>query len=416
MSIIKHSSGWFLHLFLASLLLSSCLANFTKGISTDPTDWLGNETDLEEDPARKPLRVKDTVFDLCQNLPGCTCDGKHERANCSCIIGDQGKLKKINFDKVRMPITITTLNVVDCPLVDFAQTKFAELPMKAINFLRVDRLQIATGSLRKVDRLSLQHVNKLVCSKDAFAQLEADTVTFVNVTFPVGLELVPISIKSELKIVRCNLTDVTIIVDWLPTDRSVSIDDSYLDRLSLKINAATFSMDGNHFAALSSTSGLMDIAYSHLLNLRNNQFSTKNVVSLMPDVMSSNVSLIFKAQSFSAESMRWLEHFKFEFEDTTVKGVTNRGSKGAATTCEEQIMAGSTSNRILTCLNVKILGDFLDSKEKSVPRREHEPEEQKQTQMSHDVASHSAHVLHYYPVLSLVTTAGVMLMICNSKI
>ncbi|KAI9556698.1 hypothetical protein GHT06_016489 [Daphnia sinensis] len=413
----KHiPSGWTLFLFVAFLLLSGCLAEFHKGITTDETE-LENETDLEEDPARKPLRVKDTVFDLCQNLPGCTCDGKHERANCSCIIGDQGKLRKISFDKVRMPITITTLNVADCPFVDFAQTKFAELPMKSISFLRIDRLQIAAGSLRKVDRLSLQQVNKLECSKDVFTQLEADTVTFVNVTFPVGIELVPISIKSELKIIRSNLTDVTIIVDWLPTDRSVSIDHSYLDRLSLKINAATFSMNGNHFAALSSASGLMDITYSHLLNLTNNEFSTKNVLSLVPNVMSSNASLTFKAPSFSAESMRWLEHFKFEFEDTTVKGGTNGGSKGVATMCEEQIMADSKSNRILTCPNVKTLADFVGSKEKSVPHREHrehQPEKQKQTQTTHDVASHSAQVLHNYPVLVII--AGVMLMTCNSKV
>ncbi|XP_057374027.1 uncharacterized protein LOC130694920 [Daphnia carinata] len=416
MSIIKHPSGWSLFLFASFLLLSGCFANFDKGIPTDETGGLEDETDLEEDPARKPLRVKDTVFDLCQNLPGCTCDGKHERANCGCIIGDQGKLRKINFENVRVPKTITTLNVVDCPFVDFTQTKFAELPMKSFNFLRIGHLQIASGSLRKVDRLSLQQVNKLVCNNDAFTQLEADTVTFVNVTFPVGIEIVPISIISELKIVRCNLTDVTIIVDRLPTDRSVSINHNYLDRLSLKINAATFSMDGNHFAALSSTSGLMDIAYSDMLNLTNNQFSTKNVLSFMPDVMSSNASLIFKAPTFSAESMRWLEHFKFEYEDTTVKSLTNSGGKGVPTTCEEQILTDSTNNRILTCPNVKILGDFLNSKGKSEPRSEHQPEKQKQIQTNHDVASDSAQVLHYYPALILVITAGVMMMICNSKV
>lgn len=288
--------------------------------------------------------------------------------------------------------------------------------MKSINILRVDRLHLASGSLRKVDRLSVQHVNKLVCNKDAFIELEADTVTFVNVTFPVGIELVPINIKSELKIVRCNLTDVTILVDWLPTDRSVAISHSYLDRLSLKINAATFTMDGNHFAALSSTSGLMDIAYSDFLNLKNNQFETNYILSAMPDVVSSNSSLKFQTQSFSVESRRWLEHFKLEFVDATASEVTGESrGKGLTKTCEEQNTAHSTGNRIVTCPNVKTLGHFLDSETKSVPNWEHEPEKQKQTQTNQDVKSHSSKVLHHYSALSLIT-AVCLLILCNSKI
>lgn len=98
MLITKHSSGWFFFLLVASLLLGGCVAEVGKGIYTDETEGLDNETDFDEDPARKALRVKDTVFDLCQNLPGCTCNGKHEQANCSCIIGDQSTLKKVNIE------------------------------------------------------------------------------------------------------------------------------------------------------------------------------------------------------------------------------------------------------------------------------------------------------------------------------
>lgn len=90
MSSVNHRS--FSFFLLTLLLISVCLADISKDISVNATDEL---VDDDEDPARKAFRLKDTFMDLCQNLPGCTCDGKHERANCSCIINDQVRLKKV---------------------------------------------------------------------------------------------------------------------------------------------------------------------------------------------------------------------------------------------------------------------------------------------------------------------------------
>ncbi len=92
MSAVNHRSfGFFL---LTLLLVSVCLADISKDISVNGTDELVDGID-DEDPARKAFRLKNTVIDLCQNLPGCTCDGKHERANCSCIINDRAKLERV---------------------------------------------------------------------------------------------------------------------------------------------------------------------------------------------------------------------------------------------------------------------------------------------------------------------------------
>lgn len=100
MSAINHRSfSFFSFLFVTSLLVSVCLADISKDISGNVTDGglgVGNDID-DEDPARKALRVRDTVIDLCQNLPGCTCDGKHERANCTCNINDRDKLKMVIY-------------------------------------------------------------------------------------------------------------------------------------------------------------------------------------------------------------------------------------------------------------------------------------------------------------------------------
>jgi hypothetical protein len=105
MSVINYRSfNFFLFLFVTSFLVSVCLADISKDISGNFTEELPGdaENDIDDEArARKALRVKDTVIDLCQNLPGCTCDGKHERANCSCNINDEHKLKRlINLSKI----------------------------------------------------------------------------------------------------------------------------------------------------------------------------------------------------------------------------------------------------------------------------------------------------------------------------
>jgi len=96
MSAVNRRSfpSFLLYLFVTSLLVTVCLADIGKDVSVNPTEESVDDID-DEDPARKAFRLKDTVIDLCQNLPGCTCDGKHERANCSCIINDQVKLKGV---------------------------------------------------------------------------------------------------------------------------------------------------------------------------------------------------------------------------------------------------------------------------------------------------------------------------------
>ena len=312
-------------------------------------------------------------------------------------------------------MTIVKLNIVDCPSVDIAQTKLAELPIKSLNVLRVKHLHVGTASLKQVDRLNLENIGKLDYDKDALVELVADTMTFVNVTFPVGVELAPLSVKSELKIVRCNLTDFTIIVDSPQTDRSVSISHSYLNRLSLKINAGTFAMDRNQFVQLSSKSaGLMDIMYSHSIDLKNNQFGMNNAI--LPDVMSSNQSLIFHATDFTAESKEWLGHFGLKFTGTTPSGVTGKslGSSRGSSTCDVQNAPDPTSNRIIICPNVKSLGEFLktektETKDATQQSGDHQPEKQKQIQTPDDVKALGVAVLHHYPALALVITSGVML-------
>jgi hypothetical protein len=99
--------SFFSFLFVASLLISINLADISKNASKNITEELVDENEIDdEDPARKALRVKDTVIDLCQNLPGCTCDGKHERANCSCNINDRDKLKRVIIWSSKTKLTI----------------------------------------------------------------------------------------------------------------------------------------------------------------------------------------------------------------------------------------------------------------------------------------------------------------------
>ena len=322
---------------------------------------------------------------------------------------------------MKIPLTIVKLNIFDCPFVEIAQTKLADLPIKSLNILRVNRLVIGPGSLKRVDRLNLENINKLEYVKDALTELVADTMTLINVTLPVGSELAPQSIKSELKIVQCNLTDFTIIVDTPQTDLSVSIHHSYLYRLSLKINAGTFTMDGNQFVQLSSKSaGLMDVMYSQSLNMKNNRFGMDNAISILPDVMSSNQSLIFHATYIFVESKEWLEHFKLEFTGTNQTSVTGRtldSSRGSriltqnsnVSSCDVQNAPDSTNSRVLICPNVKSLVEFLKTETKvTTPNsHQHQPEKQKQVQTHDDVKALGISAIHHCPALVLVITSAV---------
>lgn len=314
---------------------------------------------------------------------------------------------------MKIPTTIVKLNIVDCPFVDIAQTKLADLPIKSLHVLRVKHLHIGSGSLKQVDCLNLENIGKLDYDIDALSELVADTATFVNVTFPVEAELVPLSIKSELKIVQCNLTDFTIIVDSPQTDRSVSINHSYLNRLSLKINAGSFTMDSNQFVQLSSKSaGLMDIIYSHSIDLKNNQFGMNSNISILPDVMSSNQSLVFHATNFTAVSQEWLGHFGLKFSGATQSGVAGKSLGSSRGGCDVQNAPDPTSNRIIMCPNVKSLGEFLKTETKDViaqPRVDHQPEKQKQIQTHDDVKALGVAVTHHYPALALVIAGGVLL-------
>ena len=238
----------------------------------------------------------------------------------------------------------------DCPYVDISQTELVAFKIKSLHFSRVDHLRIAPGTLKTVDKLVVKQVRQMECT-DGFEQLEADTVTFSHVNFPVGAKFHPMSIKSRLDVVASNLTDVSMMIDSVPTDRAVSIQNSVLDRVSLKINAATFAMDGNRFVQLSSSSpGLMDVAYSHSLNLRDNQIGTasNNAATLLPNVSSSDQSsFVFESktdEALSVDSKRWLEHFTFKFT-----GITLRSSRDVQASCERQ---KTTDSYITSCPNV----------------------------------------------------------------
>ena len=73
---------WLSCLFLVSILLLS--NRLVTGNDKDDGDLF--------DVARKASASADK--DLCQNTPGCTCDGKNEQVNCTCIINKQRNLLK----------------------------------------------------------------------------------------------------------------------------------------------------------------------------------------------------------------------------------------------------------------------------------------------------------------------------------
>ncbi len=269
---------------------------------------------------------------------------------------------------VKIPPNLREISIHDCPYVDISQTNLASFPIKSLIISQVNHLRIAPGTLKAVDKLTIKQIGKLEYS-DAFEQLEANAVTFSHVTFPVGAKFHPVSIGSQLDILASNLTNVTIIVDSLSTNRTISIETCVLDRLNLKINAATFVMNGNRFARLPhTTSELMDIAFSLSLQFKNNQFGTTSNGSSLPNVMSYDQSFVFESKeaALSVESKRWLEHFKLEFTGPTV-----RGTRDLRTTCERRKTTDSASYEAV-CPNVNSYIQFSEQKS-TVVQGTHQP-------------------------------------------
>lgn len=273
-------------------------------------------------------------------------------------------------------------------------------------------MNIENGSLRKVDKLILEHVKQIDDKRDAFDQLEADTVIFKHVNFPTGKEFRPRVIKSTLKIIHCNLTNFGVSVDSQTIDRSIVMDHNYLDRVKLKINTADFQMKGNHFIHLSSEfSGLMDVEYSRLLNLEHNHFGKNNHVNVMPQVSSSNQSLVFNVSmpaGLTNDSKLWLEHFKFIF--TEQANQTHKAVKNHPTPCDEQNTIDSKKYRVLVCSDVKKLEEQLKmtpTNNKVITDRQ-QPEKQQQKQKPNESSGVSA-AYHIQTALSLIVT-GVMIL------
>lgn len=91
--------GWILTFLGIYLQLSISLAQTNDDDSTnvseetegkelyyDDYDFDNSTTDYDiSHSARKPFRKPSDIF-LCHNLRGCECNGKHDRANCSCIV------------------------------------------------------------------------------------------------------------------------------------------------------------------------------------------------------------------------------------------------------------------------------------------------------------------------------------------
>lgn len=295
--------------------------------------------------------------------------------------------QQLYFSHFRIPPTITSIRIKKCPFVSIDHTTLEKLNIKLLHISQVDHLQIMANNLRIVDRLIVEHVHHLE-NIEAFVNIEADTVEFKHVTFPVKTELKPLAIKSDLKFAHCNLTDVTITVNQKTEDQSVIINHCSLDRVKMKINTADFNMTGNLFVDLQSTNpGLMDVEYSRSLTLRNNRFG-KTAPTVMPDVKSSNQTLVFNVSSsgLSNDSSIWLNHFKFLFtgskivNGTTEKSLDNHNKKNHSA-CEEHNMAGSTSQKILACSTIRMLEDYFKSGQKSEKSKPSKPEQQTQPRM-----------------------------------
>ena len=113
MSPTRTASHWLLLLFICSLQSSAYLAHQDDGDSArnvtdghEKTEHHGDciydyddtDPDLIDVPshtARKPTK-KPTDILLCHNLRGCECNGKHDRANCSCAVSGIRNRQKVN--------------------------------------------------------------------------------------------------------------------------------------------------------------------------------------------------------------------------------------------------------------------------------------------------------------------------------
>ena len=231
-----------------------------------------------------------------------------------------------------IPLNMKEIYINNCDKVVISQTQLAALKMKTLVFSRVDLLRIVPGTLKTVDKLVVEHVETFEYT-DGFKHLDADEVTFSHVNFPVGAKFHPISIRKLLQVNKSNLIGVSMNVISPSTERIVSIDNSVLDRVSFKIKAAIFVMMENRIAQLPPlAAGLMDVAYSHGLSLRNNQFGMVPVKAiLLPHVWSSDQSFVFESKDkvLPVESQRWLGHFNFAFTGTVM-----HLSKVSRTECE----------------------------------------------------------------------------------
>ena len=175
--------------------------------------------------------------------------------------------------------------------------------------------------------MEVRHVEKLN-NTDALKQLEADTVTFSHVNFPVGAKFHPFSIRKRLKVIKSTLIGVSINLNSQPSiiAPTVSIRASVLDRVHLKIKAPTFLMIGNRFVQLPPlAAGPTDVSYSHRFHLRNNTFgTTSNAITRLPNVWSSYrrqpIILQSKNKILPVDSLRWLKHFNFEFTGRVMNG------------------------------------------------------------------------------------------------
>ena len=220
-----------------------------------------------------------------------------------------------------IPLNMKEIYINNCDKVVISQTQLAALKMKTLVFSRIDLLRIFPGTLKTVDKLVVEHVETLDYT-DGFKHLDADEVTFSHVNFPVGAKFHPISIRKQLQVNKSNLIDVSMKLISPSTERVVSIDNSVLDRVSFKIKAAIFVMMENRIAQLPPlAAGLMDVAYSHGLSLRNNQFGMVPVKAiLLPHVWSSDQSFVFESKDkvLPVESQRWLGHFNFAFTGTVM--------------------------------------------------------------------------------------------------
>ena len=228
------------------------------------------------------------------------------------------------------------------------------LAIHSIAISDVDCLKIGSRALGQVKQLTLQNIGELEYS-DSFDQLQADSVKFSNVTFLSGRALKPASIKSQLDIVGSHLANISVTVDSLPVCQSMSIKDSVLSGFSLKTNVETFTLDGNRFIQLpSSTAGLMDVAYSHSLNLKNNQFiGISNSTTFLPNVSSSTQSFVFEFKDEAVDSKQWLGHLEVEFTGTS----SEKGEQVLQSNCSGQ-KGSATPNTEMLCSNVQSNVEF----------------------------------------------------------